>query len=561
MNGIQLAKIIVDSLASLGITQFYLSPGSRSTPLAIAISENKNISSVVHFDERATGFAALGFAKGSGRPAAIVVTSGSAVANLLPAVMEAHNDHIPLIVLTADRPYELHDCGANQTIEQMNLFKAYLRWQATLPCCDREIKSNFLSSTISHAVFRSLHTKGPVQINCMFREPFHSDFDEFLPNSILTQYVSSQECLDPKMAYAFADLFQKFERGVILLGNLPPFSNLDSVFEVAEKLGWPILPDVLSGGRGHSSSTISYYHAILEHHKWQPELILQLGSRLIEKRVHAWIQNSSPEHYLLVDKHPYRQDPHHMVTDRIVQEPILFMKEISPLLTPSSSNWRMDWEQEQGQVQESLHNFFHQNELLSEPHLFFALKDILPEEFALFIASSMPIRDAERFFFPENKIGPIFANRGVSGIDGNIATIVGLSHALERPMAAIIGDQTALYDLTSLHLLKTCKFPVVLILINNEGGAIFSFLPIHNQMEAVGFEKYFTNPHGIDFAKAASLFQIPYLHLSGENWKDLLENAISQKTSMMIELRTDRKDNLLLHREIELLCKEALSAF
>jgi 2-succinyl-5-enolpyruvyl-6-hydroxy-3-cyclohexene-1-carboxylate synthase len=555
---------LIDQLTLQGVNYFCIAPGSRSTPLVLAIAAHPHAHAMVHFDERGAAFHALGVAKATGKPAAVVVTSGTAVGNLYPAVMEASLTRTPLILLTADRPPELRDCGANQTLDQVKIFGSFLRWEIDLPCPDSALLENYLQRTVAYAVMRACASPfGPVQLNCMFREPLFSPSFESEALSHAPIIYASGAC-EPDTAHLqeWARALSQVKKGVILAGILPPYSSLSSLYALAESLKWPIFPDILSGIRSHGAqeSIIAHYDLIL---KSLPDLfkvdaVLHLGDQFVSKTLLEWIDRCKPSLYFSVADHPYRHDPKHSVTHRISCDPLSFCKKLLPILSASSSEWLSEWkflsrEIEEEPLQEKMRE---ESAILSEPEIIFSL-NTLPETWALFLANSMPIRDADLFFFPKEKKGPIFGNRGVSGIDGNIATAIGIAQGSKRPTVALLGDQAALHDINSLAQLKKADIPVIFLIINNGGGGIFSFLPIAQKKDIM--EEYFAASHSYSFEAAAALFQIPYFRpTSRENWQFIWEETLDKQESCLIEVVTSRHENALLHQKFYATLKEKL---
>lgn len=538
------AQQIIYHLVEHGVRRLCLSPGSRSTPLAYAASQEERLEKMIHFDERGAAFHAYGYAKGSNTPTAILVTSGTALGNLLPAIMEASLDQIPLIILTADRPPELKDCGANQTCDQVKIFSDYVRWFHEIPCPDLAIPEGYIGSTIAEAIYRATHTpKGPVHLNCLFREPFLSSQQAPLMSKIYQESCSSSFSTTA-LSHWTKKLIQH-EKGVIILGSSPTVRCLKSIFALAEHLDWPILPDILSGIRteGVHPTTISYYEFILKFgFDLQVECILHLGDRLVSKTLETWIEKQPFHYYLLVANHPYRHDPHHVLTHRICGDPSLFCEQLLPYL-PRRISWLNRWKAFSQVVEGHIDEYI---PLASEPGLIRFLHHHLPPHFVLFFGNSMPIRDADVFFFPRFHRAPLFGKRGVSGIDGNIATIIGIAEGTSRPVVAVLGDLSTLHDLNSFAQIRNCKIPIIFIIINNQGGGIFSFLPIAHQTEFS--EKYMADAHLWDFEYAAKMFQIPYLSITSPKQ---INNSLREEKTIIIEFKTNRSENFLIHKNIE----------
>ncbi len=536
-------KTVVDQLVRQGVTYFCQSPGFRSTPLSMAIAENKEVTTFVHFDERGSAFHALGYAKAAGKPAAVIVTSGTAVGNLMPAVMEAWAAHIPLILLTCDRPSQLRDTMANQTCDQLKIFGDYVNYFFDLPSPSTTVPENFLSTTIAQLVSRSQYPlKGPVQLNCPYPEPF---FDEIPAKPLLcrpTAYTLPELTLNKDVLEHWAETLSMIENGVIVIGSN---GGCPAVDRLSEKLGWPIFADINSSFRHVASDrSIPYYHHIV---KSLPDLkadaVLHFGDAFVSKFLLQWIGKQN--RVIHVANHSKRCDPLHCVTDRIVCDPQFFCSEISARLTENKS-WFQYWEE-----LSQLATPTFENKNLTEPGV---IKELEKVNSALFIASSMPIRDAEMFFFPKAPTGPIFSNRGLSGIDGNIATCAGIAH--QMPLIALVGDQTLLHDLNSLAQLKKTKHPVKLIVINNGGGGIFSFVAIGERKDLL--DTYFAAAHDIHFEKAAELFGLPY---ANPKTTDELAQLLKAEGSCFIEIFTNREENLNLHKQIDQQIKNSLCSY
>lgn len=519
-------QTIIDQLAAQGVEYFCLAPGFRSTPLVVAASKYKPF---VHFDERGLGFHALGAAKATGKPVCIIVTSGTAVGNLMPAVMEADADGVPLILLTSDRPPNLRKTMANQTGDQVKIFGDHVRYFFDLPTPSEKVSEGFISTTIAEACSKALFPlKGPVQLNCPFSEPF---LDEERGPSCTPVSVHH-----PKLAFdegeVFADKLEQIEKGVIVLGR---GADCPSAKALSKKLGWPIFADITSGCRKDS---VPYYHHILKSHpELKPDAILHLGGPVVSKVLLGWMQN-----VIHVSEDPRRCDPHHLANTRVICPPEEFCEKVLPHLYQKPQEWKQEIEGISGEIHDQI-----LLDTFSEPGITKTLLDFANPKTALFLGNSMPIRDADMFFFPESEVGPIFANRGLSGIDGNIATICGIAH--KYPVIAVIGDQTFLHDLNSLAQLKKTKQDVKLIVINNGGGGIFSFVAIGERKDVL--DPYFAAAHNLSFENAARLFDLPYRKI--DSLEDL-EAAMKKEGSLMIEALTNREENHKLHKEIDTRC-------
>jgi 2-succinyl-5-enolpyruvyl-6-hydroxy-3-cyclohexene-1-carboxylate synthase len=549
------AQQIIAHLVNHGVRRLCFSPGLRSSPLALSAAREPRLEKLIHFDERSMAFHAYGYAKGSKTPVAILTTSGSAAGHVFPAVMEAYHDHVPLIILTADRPTELQDCMANQACDQVKFFGPYVRWYAEIPVAQPGLSDEWLGTTVAQAIFRATQSPpGPVHLNCQFREPFFTS--ETYHPSPSTHYEPSYPRVAPATVQKWAEKLSSFQKGVVIAGGMPALQRTDSILPFAEKLGWPVLADLTSGLRTQASQAtlIPYYVDLLKSvSHLQPDCILHLGDRVTSKPLLTWISESKPSTYLMVANHPFRHDPFHQVTHRIMTDPQLFCDELLPLISTSTCSLE-EWKSLSGLLEENLETVISP---LSEPGIIRYLHHHLPSHYALYCSNSMPVRDADRLFFPKLHRGPIFGQRGLSGIDGNIAAAIGLAEGTERPLVALLGDLAALHDLNSLAQLRHSKIPVILLVINNGGGGIFSFLPSlvqHAEPQEI-FEQYIAGAHEWTFSKAAEMFKIPYLALSDPAQ---LHQALREEKTILIEFFSSRANNVISHQAIDEKSREVL---
>jgi 2-succinyl-5-enolpyruvyl-6-hydroxy-3-cyclohexene-1-carboxylate synthase len=282
---------------------------------------------------------------------------------------------------------------------------------------------------------------------------------------------------------------------------------------------------------------------------FQPDCVLHFGDRLVSKTLSQWLKQAAPPIYAMVADHPKRHDPTHTLTHRFQTDPTIFCEQLLSWI-PRRISWLSHWKAVSQVIEGHIDEFIPP---ASEPGLIRFLLHSLPPHYGLFFANSMPIRDAEQFFFPRFHRGPIYGKRGTSGIDGNIAMIVGLAEASKRPLLAVIGDLTALHDLNSLALLQKCKVPIILLVINNQGGGIFSFLPIAEKKQL--FEEYFATAHPWHFEEAAKMFQLPFLSLTDPSQ---LARPLREEKTLLIEFKTNRVENRALHLSIEEKIKEKI---
>ena len=541
------AQLIIELLIAQGADYFCCAPGSRSSPLLMAIAKHPLAKHLVHFDERGLGFHAVGYSKATKNIAVVVVTSGTAVGNLLPALMEADQDEIPLILLTADRPPELQQCGANQTCDQVKLFSNCVRWQVDLPCADAALSASYLGSTISYGVMRARALKGPVHINCQLRESFFAQ-GPYEKKDVVYSYgklTPSQEDIEN-----WAEKLGGIEKGVLLAGS---GSEGESLFTLAEKLQWPVVADILSPLRSHAHPLLLSHHDLILKVKTDEtiEAVVHLGNRFVSKTLDLWLQKQQLTYYLQVSDSFLRHDPSHRVTHRVQTSPSLFVQSLSHALPYKEPTlFCTAWQRWNTLAEEGINTFFSNHPSLSELSVIASLPSFLSSEWALFLGNSMPIRDANQLLSFKKSVGPLFANRGVSGIDGNIATAAGIAQGCEKNTCVVLGDLALLHDLNSLALLKNLKYAIVIYVINNGGGGIFSFLPFSEKKEHL--EKFIAASHGVNFKAAAALFNLPYFHpQTQEEFETVLIQQRKEPTTCLIEITTNREENLQIHHQLQ----------
>ncbi len=578
------ADLMVEELLRSGVGLFCVAPGSRSTPLVTAIAANEEARGrvLLHFDERGTAFAALGYARATGRPAAWVTTSGTAVANGLPAVVEASADAVPLLLLTADRPPELRQTGANQTIDQPDIFGGYTRWRFDLPAPDPEVDPAMVLTTVDQAVHRARRPPGgPVHLNLMFREPLapdsdHRDYGEYLSgltpwlggSDPYTRYAATRPAVDPAEVQALWHELRPARRGLLLAGHLDSPEEGEAVLRLADALGWPLLPDVTSHlrlGAGDRKGTAPYYDLLLAgeefHRDHRPEAVLHVGGRLVSKRLQQLVEQTRPNPYAVVRPDPSRLDPGHRVTRSIESDITAFCDALTKTAerSPGAADtaWLSGWREASREAGRSLEGLLPETGPPGEPHVARMVTRHIPEGTGLLLASSMPVRDVDGYGAPDGPQVFVASNRGASGIDGTVATAAGLVRGLGRPVTLLLGDLALLYDLNSLAMLRGLPAPVVVVAVNNDGGGIFSFLPIASHRDV--FETYFGTPHGLGFESAAAMFGLHYAQPSTtEECLEEYRTAHGRSGPTLIEVRTDREENLALHRELQQRVADAL---
>ena len=558
------AYLIVEELLRCGIDFFCVAPGSRSTPLVAALAANEKARSLIHFDERGTAFAALGHARATGSPAAWITTSGTAVANGLPAVVEAASDGVPMVLLTADRPPELRQTGANQTIDQPDIFGDYVRWRFDLPAPDPGIDPAMVLTTVDQAAYRAGRTpQGPVHLNLMFREPLLPDpEDEDVlsgPSSWVrsgnpyTRYAATKPAVYEMEIHRLWETLRTVKRGLIVAGRLASCKQGEAVLRFADTLGWPLLPDIGSQIRLGTDGLAAHYDALLAGDSFAgshaPEAVVHVGGRVLSKRLEQFLAHSRPDPYVVVRENPFRLDPAHRVTHSVEANVLDFCSalvraatEVPPAM---DSSWTAGWREASEEVGRYLDGVSSGEP--NEPLVARVLAQKVPADHGLVVASSMPVRDLDTYAATDGAPVPVAANRGASGIDGTVATAAGFARGLGRPVTLLIGDLAMLHDLNSLAMLRDVH--VVVVVLNNDGGGIFSFLPIAGHEEF--FEPYFGTPQGVGFEPAAKMFGLAYEHPGTmDEFVEAYGSACARGSSTLIEMRTDRGENVSLHRRL-----------
>jgi 2-succinyl-5-enolpyruvyl-6-hydroxy-3-cyclohexene-1-carboxylate synthase len=553
----QWAYTLIDALAAAGVRYVFAAPGSRSTPLVLAAARHPAVSLRVHYDERGTAYMALGAARGTGIPAAWITTSGTAVANGMPAVVEASVDAVPMILLTADRPPELRHTGANQTIDQVQIFGHQVRWFFDLPAPDASVSPEFLRRIAQQATRTSLGSNpGPVHLNCMFREPL-------APTDAAALAATEAECkaearplrrLEPAMRAEDVDLLREHlgsaRGGIVVAGRLSHPDEGRAVAEIADRLGFPLLADIASGLRtgAAGANRIAYYDSILATGHGPggaPDLVLHFGERSVSKSLGTYLKSAGTVLAVRPTQRPLHLAANEWMLDA-TPEAVLSVLESIRENRPSDSleAWKRADEAAGRELETSL-----QGDELSEPAIARAVFGQLEELGPIVLGSSMPVRDADKFASPSSHSARVFVNRGASGIDGTIATAIGVAETLRRSVTILLGDLALLHDLNSLGALTQTKAPIRVIVVNNDGGGIFSMLPI--RALDTQFEFLFGTPHGLGFEGAASMFGMNYLNpTSMSRFVDTLKETRTAEGHTLIELRTDRDHNALFHRSI-----------
>jgi 2-succinyl-5-enolpyruvyl-6-hydroxy-3-cyclohexene-1-carboxylate synthase len=578
------ALVLVDELARHGVTDAVLAPGSRSAALAMAFHDDPRIRLHVEVDERSAGFLAIGLARSTGRPAPVVVTSGSAVANLHPAVVEADTGHVPLLLLTADRPPELRHTGANQAIEQLGIFAGAPRWQVELGVPEDRPTSNALwRTTVGRSVAAATGAvggpPGPVHVNLPFREPtvplsddgrapatppFAQPLDGRSGGAPWVRVTRAPRRLLDAELDGLAARMVATERGLVVVGATPPdgraAASAAAIHEVSRATGWPVVAEPSSGVRTDPATVLTHAPALLGHAGFArahvPDLVLRIGRTGLSRELAGVLGPGVPQ--LLLGPDGAFDDPERSVTELLVADVDTTCAALAVTLgLPASSEWGAGWRDADAAVAAAVDVRLAAETRPSEPRTARDLVATLPDGATLVVASSMPIRDVDRFARPRPGVR-VLANRGASGIDGFVSTTLGVALASEGPVVALAGDLSLLHDANGFLLAPDAPgVDATFVVVDNDGGGIFSFLP---QAGFPGsFERVFGTPHGRDLARVATLHELGYAEVTEA---DALPGAVRQAIDaggvQLVHVRTDRAANVALHRELTLVAHAAL---
>lgn len=553
----------IDGLSKAGVESVVVSPGSRSTPMALLLAEHPDIEMYVQIDERSAAFFALGLAKASGKPVALLCTSGTAAANYLPAVAEAKISRVPLLVLTSDRPHELREVGAPQSIDQNQLYGTHVKWfvEMSPPESDEKLL-NYARRTASRAVYISKQAPaGPVHMNFPFREPLLPDYDGLFERldfeeTPAVQLTIGSRVLSKNETEAWAKTLKDKEKGLIICGEHQSEGLERAVVDLAERLGYPLLADPLSGLRCNQFSSelvLDSYDAFLRSpsikHQAAFDVVLRFGAMPVSKALTQYVSAHAASIHAVIDSGGGWRDPAGVATHMIAADERQFCEALVKALPErkETTPWARKWMQA-NQAAQSQMKSVDEYEELDEGKMFYEVLKRLPDQSSLFVGNSMPIRDLDSFFFKDERSIRLLGNRGANGIDGLVSSALGAAAASSR-LYLIIGDLSLFHDLNGLLAAKLNGLSMTVIVMNNNGGGIFSYLPQSNEPKY--FEKLFGTPADLDFAHAAKLYGAEY-----ERVTDLasLERGMSRAAEtdglFIMEAVTDRTESVTAHREL-----------
>ncbi len=566
-------ETFVNELVSMGVSYACISPGSRNTPLTLAFSNNKKIKTFVQIDERSCAFFALGIAKQSGTPVVVVSTSGTATAELYPAIIEAYQSRVPLIICTADRPPELLDCGANQTINQNNIYKNHIRWffDIGLPEINKRRLKHIkvlARRAYTESLFRS---KGPVHLNFPFRKPFEPDsYTDEVSHSLIEYAKSAAEIKKissvpeensktNKILKDISQLVQYEEKGLIIVGPSENSNNFKQLCEkLSELLSYPVLADGTSRLRfgENISNVICNYDAFLRsasvRKKLKAKIIIHFGRTITSKTLDLYLEGLNAQRFMINEFGDWF-DPSNKSNAVINEKPELFCSNLINELKETKfkrkkTNWLNDILLLDSKAEKIKSQIIEKAFFPSESRIYSEIIKLLPNQSNIMISNSLPIRDFDNFVSNSPKELVTFCSRGASGIDGITSTALGIAAASGNLTILITGDLAFYHDLNGLLAANKYSIPLIIILINNNGGGIFQLLPISKYKES--FSEFFLSPHNLEFSLFVKAYRGKYSLI--KSWKSLQQKfseAKKQKKFHVLEIKTNSLKSLKVRKQ------------
>ncbi len=563
------------TLAGLGVTEVVISPGSRSTPLAVVFHSRPDMRTWIQLDERSAGFFALGQAKATGRPSVLICTSGTAAANYLPAVVEANHAGVPMIVCTADRPPELRGWGAGQTIDQVGMFGSNARWFADLP-----IPSDWSDHQAVMAAQRAFdrctgRRRGPVHLNWPLREPLEPVGSVPVPAAVEPRSDHAGSFRLPEDA--LGDLTE-LEKGVVIVGpdiaaGLTEEHELaEWILEFAMTVGWPIFAEPITQlRRGHRRGEEYVMNAVDHLCKHPsvvdglvPDVVLRLGASPTSKPVRLWLERVRPEHVVLIDPEERWNDASFTATEHHTSPLVSVLgraRRLGERARPRSA-WLERWWHLDNVASTQVNEALASGPRLSG-RIVREMIDGLPEGAVVMTSNSMPVRDLDAYLPNGGRTVSFVANRGASGIDGITSTALGLASQSDSPVVAFIGDLALLHDVGALFGAERAGLHLTVVCVDNGGGGIFSMLPIAGHHDQVDFETLFRTPHGIDLAAFDGVGGVRTTELTeGHDLVEAVASAVANPEPGIdiVLLRIDRDADVAQRRDITQAIGKALNA-
>jgi len=558
-----LLRAFVDELARCGVAGAVTSPGSRSTPIVLTLAAHDAVPTWSHIDERSGAFFALGVAKATGRPVVLACTSGTAAANYLPALMEAREARVPLIVVTADRPPELREVGAGQVIDQVKLYGSAAKWFVEVGTHSADLdRLRWVRQLACRAFWTALEGRpGVVHLNWALREPLVLDSE--LPADQSGRPDGRPWVARPPLpadpaaaAETLLPIVHAARKGVLVAGRherrRPALGPAAAAF--AHAAGWPILAEPLSGAR-RGPNAVAHYDALLRAHALaaatRPDVVVRVGDVPTGKPLREWLAGADAVQVAL-DPQGAWQDPAATLDLSLGAEPAGVLAALAERLAPGPaepppylSGWLHADQLAAGTIATTL------GEPLSEPRVAAELGAGLPTEATLVVSASMPIRDVETFFPVREDPPRVLSNRGANGIDGVVSTAFGVAAGSPGPVVALIGDVALAYDVGALVSARRLRLALTLVLIDNEGGGIFDFLPVAKTRPRDAYEVHVATPTGLDFADVAVAFGLRYLPATTvPELRAALDAGLAGDGVSLVHVHTDRAHNVRLHRQL-----------
>jgi 2-succinyl-5-enolpyruvyl-6-hydroxy-3-cyclohexene-1-carboxylate synthase len=558
------AHCLVDEWSRGGLTDVVLSPGSRSTPLAVAFADHPGFRMHVHLDERSAGFFGLGLGKASGRPAVVMCTSGTAAANFHPAVLEAFHARVPMIVCTADRPPELREVGSGQSVDQGRLYGTAVRWffEPDAPNDHLQIPSAWRWMAARALAEAQGPPGGPVHLNLPFREPLvpakRSRFDlgsraEAAP---WLRAPRSRRIADAAVVDALVSRVTSTAKGVVVAGWGADV-GYDAVSRLARAARWPVLADPISGLRA-GPMAVSTYDALSRieqvRKKLAPDLVLRLGGPLTSKYATSWL-GASPA--IMVDPDRSWSDPQRAAELVLEAEPEPLLEAVAERLERArDDSWLSSWMETERRARRTMDALLDSWPKPFEGRIARDVMSTIPDDSALVVASSMPVRDLETFAPPRTGV-KVMANRGVNGIDGFVSTVLGVAASEVWPTTvALVGDLCLLHDANGFLGSRRRDIDAVFVVLDNNGGGIFSFLP-QAALDA-HFEDLFGTPQNIDLHQLGALYGIDVVDVRhAEELAPAIADAVSAGGLHIVRASSERHENVRRHRAVfRAVCEE-----
>ncbi|MCL1695354.1 MULTISPECIES: 2-succinyl-5-enolpyruvyl-6-hydroxy-3-cyclohexene-1-carboxylic-acid synthase [unclassified Lysinibacillus] len=548
---------MVASLVQAGVENVVVSPGSRSTPLAYAFASTKQLNMYRQVDERSAAFFALGIAKATAKPVVLLCTSGTAAANYFPAIVEASYARVPLIVMTADRPHELREVGAPQAINQPNLYGSQVKWSVDFPLADGAAPTlPFIERHIARAVAVAMSAPfGPVHINVPFREPLLIDFREELPEATFKHSSMGQLIPSMETQQELSKILSSTKRGFIIIGELALGTDLTVMWEFVRQLKWPVIVESLSNMRSAVPEdclpyVITTYDAIMKSEDFkklvEPETVLRLGAQPVSKFIMQFITKSQPKAYIVVDEDPMFRDATGVSTHFVHASIGEWLTQLEISETALESEYLAEWQDANDIALEYIEHYA--EGAIDEGAMVSRLLKMIPNGSDIFVSSSMPVRDIDTFLMATPKDIRIIANRGTNGIDGVVSTAMGFSQGNNRETYLLIGDLAFLHDVNGLIASRYQECNLTVIVMNNDGGGIFSYLP-QSTVEA-HYEDLFGTPTALKFHDIANMYDMDYLRVDDISELSVRFTTMKKRPMRLIEIFTNREENVYAHRAL-----------